>query len=287
MDIKNKQQKLLMKILAVVCIISTIGLFSEWLQRPKSVSTVKPKVESTQNTLPSNSAIAQIEGEDELVSKVENKEVEKNENQEIIKSQVNLNIPFTAQAPFAVWDDLHNEACEEAALIMAKYWLDGKTLTKEKAEEEILNSVAWQIKNWGGHYDLPSEKIVELGKEYFKIEKIEVFYQPTLEDIKKELSKGNLVIVPTAGRLLKNPYYRQPGPIYHMLVVRGYDEKWIITNDPGTRRGENFKYTYQNFFDSIHDWPYGSPDYGQKFSKEEKATEILNGQKVMIVVGKP
>lgn len=217
------------------------------------------------------------------ISQPENQTIRESDSQPV---SYQIDVSFTSQAPFANWDNLHNEACEEAALIMAEHWLSGEKLTREKAEEEILNSVSWQIENFGGHYDLPAETIVELAKQYFKIEKIEIIYQPTLDDIKEELSSGNLVIVPTAGRLLKNPYYRQPGPVYHLLIVRGYDEKMIITNDPGTRRGEGFKYTYQNFFDAIHDWPYGPPDFGQKLAKEERAIGVLDGQKVMMVIKK-
>lgn len=277
-----------MRILAVICIITMVGIFDYRCSGPQFQP--RPQTE----TGPNHRQTRISEVDEQAQTNAEEKPGLANEQVQevkikppaVIKTNVNFEVPFTSQAPFSVWDDLHNEACEEAALVMAKYWLSEEKLTKEKAEKEILDSIAWQNENWGGHYDLPAEKIVELGKEYFKIEKIDIIYQPTLEDIKEEISKGNLVIVPTAGRLLKNPYYRQPGPIYHLLVVRGYDDKLIITNDPGTKRGENFKYTYQNFFDSIHDWPYGPPDYGQKLLKDDKAKAILNGQKAMIVVEK-
>ena len=57
-------------------------------------------------------------------------------------------------------------------------------------------------------------------------------------DITKELSEGRIVIVPTAGRLLKNPHFTASGPLYHMLVIKGFDDAkhTFITNDPGTRR---------------------------------------------------
>ena len=43
-----------------------------------------------------------------------------------IKSAVNLEVPFTSQAPYAIWDELHNEACEEAALITVNHYLKGE-----------------------------------------------------------------------------------------------------------------------------------------------------------------
>ena len=49
-------------------------------------------------------------------------------------------------------------------------------------------------------------------------------------------TRGVPVLLPAAGRLLRNPYFSGQGPLYHMLVVKGYtrDGK-IITDDPGTR----------------------------------------------------
>jgi len=49
-----------------------------------------------------------------------------------------------------------------------------------------------------------------------------------------------------------------------MLVAIGYDETSIITNDPGTRQGSHFAYTYQAFFDSAHDWVTGDILQGSK-----------------------
>ena len=72
--------------------------------------------------------------------------------------------------------------------------------------------------------------------------------------IKKEISENHPVILPTAGRLLGNPYFRQPGPIYHMVVAIGYSGNTIIVQDVGTRRGENYKYNENILFNAIHDW---------------------------------
>jgi hypothetical protein len=33
-----------------------------------------------------------------------------------------INVPFSPQAPFAVWNPLHEEACEEMALIMVHHY---------------------------------------------------------------------------------------------------------------------------------------------------------------------
>ena len=187
---------------------------------------------------------------------------------------VNLDIPFISQAPYAVWDELHDQACEEAAIIMVYYYLTEKVLTKDIGEKEILNMVDWQIKNWGGHFDLSVEQIVELFEEYFDYQGLELIYPHTkslVVGVKKELARGNPVIVPAAGQLLKNPYFTLPGPEYHVLVIKGYDDEKseFITNDPGTKRGADFRYNYQVLENAIHDFNHG---------------DILNGRKVMIAV---
>jgi len=195
-------------------------------------------------------------------------------------------VPFVVQAPFAEWDELHKEACEEAVLIIANAWLNNQELTKEEADEQILDSVKWQEDNWGGHYDLNASETIILANQYFGIERIYITNVDSIDNVKYELSKGNIVIVPTAGRLLENPYYQTPGPPYHMLVAKGYNKKGIITNDPGTRLGADFIYSDNIFFNAIHNWPF-SLDQVKFLSKDEKAEEVmLQGEKVMIVVEK-
>jgi len=181
------------------------------------------------------------------------------------------NVPFQPQAPFANWDQLHDEACEEASIVIAKYYLEGKSLSAEEMDQEIIQMVDWEIKNWGSHKDLTVAESVELGKSYYGLNGLETKTINSVDDIKYEISQNHLVIVPAAGRLLGNPYYRSPGPIYHMLIVMGYNSNIIITNDIGTRRGENYEYAENIFYNAIHDWN-GSPE------------NIEGGQKVMIVI---
>ena len=190
---------------------------------------------------------------------------------EIIPKFINLDIPFISQAPYAVWDELHDHACEEAAIIMVYYYLTEKTLTLEIGDTEILNMVDWQIKNWGGHFDLSAEQIVELFKNYFDYSEIELVQDVSVEKIKQELVEGNPIIVPAAGRLLKNPYFTPPGPVYHILVIKGYDDEKseFIVNDPGTKHGADFPYSYETLQNAVHDFNNG---------------DVLSGKKAMIVV---
>lgn len=273
------------KIIVIICVIAITGIFNYWLWGPRRTPSATKEIDNIQEETnvpvePSdNSTENTTEASFNPLKKEQQDKPEDQSDSSKFSPSVNLIVPFTSQAPYAKWDELHNEACEESALIIAQAWLKNEQLSAEKVEAEILKLVKWQEEQWGGHYDLPSEEVVEMAKEYFQIEKIRLTYGISLEDIKKEISLGNLVIVPAAGRVLKNPYYRQPGPYYHMLVVVGYNKKEIITNDPGTKRGQGFPYSYQNFYEAIRDWP-------GPLGTIKDEVNILSGRKAMIVVEK-
>ncbi|NCC71364.1 hypothetical protein EOM09_07330 [bacterium] len=208
-------------------------------------------------------------------------EINQEKEQKIINLPEEHNNPvlFTSQAPYANWDKLHDEACEEASIIMAYYYLEKKlSLSKKEAEDEIQNMIKFQEDYFGSHKDLTVSEIIDLSKEFYQQE----FSSKTLTDkkkgliyLKENLAQENIFIIPAAGRELKNPYFKSPGPLYHALVLTGYDEKAqeFITNDPGTRHGENHRYSYDIIWNSIHDFP-------------GKKEDILKGEKRLILVEK-
>lgn len=190
--------------------------------------------------------------------------------------KLELKAAFASQAPLLVWDDLHQEACEEACMIMAAKYFLKEPLDDQIMETEIQELIAWEEKN-GYRADLTAVETVEVLKDYFN-QKARVTDEVTADRIKYELSQGNLVIVPVAGRELKNPYYTAPGPIYHMLVIKGYDSDEFIANDPGTKRGKGFKYDYDLFLGAIHDWNHDLAEGGMTDE------EMILGRKAMIIV---
>lgn len=212
---------------------------------------------------------------------IENKNIqedetkEKNDIAEKIPDKFLLKVPFTTQAPFSVWDEIHEEACEEASIIMLKYYFSGKKLTKEIAEKEIQALVVFQNKNSGDYKDTTAQETVDLFVDFYGElsdgKKLKVVYDFEKQDLKKYLTRGNPIIIPAAGRELGNPNFTPPGPLYHNLVLTGYDGDTIITNDPGTRKGEGYKYNIDVLYNAIHDFP-GTPE------------NIKQGRKAMIVV---
>ncbi|KKQ17041.1 MAG: hypothetical protein US31_C0023G0007 [Berkelbacteria bacterium GW2011_GWA1_36_9] len=191
---------------------------------------------------------------------------------QIPNSYLIKNFPFQSQAPLVNWDQLHDEACEEASLILTYYYINGKSINAEEMENQIQKMVQWEIDNWGEHKDLTIKEMANLAKGFYNLSDFEIKNNITIDDIKKEVSEGHPVIVPTAGRLLGNPNFRSPGPIYHMVVVIGFDGKTMIVQDVGTRNGDHYKYNQEILYNAIHDWAGNSDN-------------IETGKKTMLVFG--
>ena len=137
---------------------------------------------------------------------------------------------------------------------MIRYFSQGKKIiSKDEGEKEIQNMIKFEKENGYGP-SITLQELSEAANELYKMKNGKVEKNINVEKIKKELAKGNPVIVGAAGKVLPNPNFKNGGPNYHMLVVKGYDEKGFITNDPGTRLGENFRYTFEDLQKSIHDW---------------------------------
>ncbi len=177
-------------------------------------------------------------------------------------NEVLLDIPFTPQAPLGKWSDPRQEnGCEEAGALMAVSWAEGKTITPQYAEQQIIAISNYEQQTYGGYHDTSvQDTITRIYKGYFHYDKVEAKYNITADDIKAELSKGNLVVVPTNGQKLNNPYYVSPGPLQHELVIKGYDDNTqeFITNDSGTRRGNSYRYHIDVVMNAIYNYSTGS-----------------------------
>lgn len=194
-----------------------------------------------------------------------------------IPAKLELKVAFAPQAPFGNWNELHEEACEEASMITAAKYFLSQPLTEAIMEEEIAKLDAWEKSN-GYKIDLSASQTAAVLEAYFKVQ-AEVSDDVSVDRIKYELSRGNLIIVPAAGRELDNPYFRSPGPIYHMLVIRGYNSSEFIVNEVGTKRGDGFKYKYQTLISAVHDWDPAWSHYeviGSQMSAQPKRMVIVS-----------
>lgn len=185
-------------------------------------------------------------------------------------------VPFTVQAPNAEWSNpLFQDACEEASVVMVQAWVEGKSLTKVFATKEIEALARLEKKEFGHAIDTSIEDTMWLLARYSGITSSKIEKGVDITDIREALASNKLVIVPTDGRKLKNPNFKQPGPSRHMLVIIGYDmaTKEFIVNDPGTRRGEGYRYSEDVLYEAILD--YATGDH----------VPVTSTDKVMLMVG--
>jgi uncharacterized protein YvpB len=181
-----------------------------------------------------------------------------------IPSSASIQVPFTTQAPFAVWDALHEDACEEASLLMIKHFEEKTNFaSKDSAESEIQSMIEYENKAGFG-LSITLKQLNTVAADYLGLKNGVVKTDITINDIKSEISDGRPVIVGAAGKLLNNPNFKNGGPNYHMLVIKGYDSKGFITNDPGTRLGENYLYDFATLYNAIHDFDEDNIVNGQK-----------------------
>lgn len=174
---------------------------------------------------------------------------------------INHSVPFTSQAPTGDWNDQRQQdGCEEASAIMAMSWVQGKSLSNGSSLKQILALGDYEQTTYGEHRDVTLSDVKNwIFNDYFDYDNVEVRMNIQATDIITELQKGHVLLLPMNGQKLSNPYFTAPGPERHMIVVRGYDPvtKEFITNDPGTRRGEGFRYSVDTIMKAILVYPTG------------------------------
>lgn len=176
-------------------------------------------------------------------------------NHTALPEEFSIDTPFISQAPLAIWDELHESACEEASLLIFKYWQDNKrNISSQEAENDIQLLVNYEY-TIGVGPSISLDNLSTIAADYYNINHLRSKkvnnYQQIMETL---LVSDSPLIVGAAGKLLQNPNFRNGGPNYHMLVVIGWDKEYFITNDPGTKNGQNFKYKKDIFYNAIHDW---------------------------------
>ena len=96
--------------------------FEDWnrvRKLPKAIS-----VEASTSSVLEISNTEKLNSGDSNGKKVE-KKISEVKNQ--LPAEINLKVPFVLQAPNALWDALHEDACEEASVIMFNAFFKKKT----------------------------------------------------------------------------------------------------------------------------------------------------------------
>lgn len=174
-----------------------------------------------------------------------------------------LNIPYISESPDGDWSGPWKNACEEASIAMVEFFYQGKTsATIEEAKNFMQRLFDLQDERWGSNANSDAARTVEIINDYTSFS-ASVKENPTIEDIKNEVSAGRPVITLHYGKDLRNPNipFLRTGSYYHMMVVTGFDdfaEQFIVNDDGDTRTGENHRYGYDLFMNSIHDYIYST-----------------------------
>lgn len=184
-----------------------------------------------------------------------------------------LAVPFTSQAPDGNWSLPWQETCEEAALVMAKNYFEETPLSLASAKAQMTYLIDHQTDSLGISYhdtDMPTTAM--LGEQVYGLT-AKIIENPDVELIIENLKLGYPIVVPTVGQQLGNPYFTPPGPPYHVILLIGFDEatREFIAHDPGTRFGEQFRYSYDTVIEANHDW-------------NGSITTVVSGPRRMLVI---
>ncbi|HEV8601315.1 MAG TPA: C39 family peptidase [Patescibacteria group bacterium] len=170
------------------------------------------------------------------------------------QATVILQVPFTSQAPNNNWS--RNEDCEETSITMANAYLSGRTEDKLPAEPsqgsiDILKK--WEQANLGYNADTGADATTRMAEGGFglKVRQIKDF---TAQDLKDELTLKHPILLPINAKLLGSPQYKNDGPTYHMIVLRGFKGDRFIVNDPGTDSGDGNEYSFSTLKKAAADW---------------------------------
>ncbi len=187
-------------------------------------------------------------------------------NESELQEDFQLAVPFTSQAPYADWNLPYQEACEEASAFMVSMYFNGEpsgSIDPAIANAEILEIVDFQNTLYGYYLDTTTMETARMIDDFYGFHAF-VVEDPTINQIKSEIASGRPVIVPLAGKQLGNPFFSGEGPLYHMLVIKGYTADKFITNDPGTKHGDGYIYDISVIMNAMGDWNDGDPANGAK-----------------------
>ncbi len=168
------------------------------------------------------------------------------------------NVPFAVQAPGGLWENpRYQDGCEEVSLLMAFSWLGGKEIENSTLD---LDTISYAMEErLGTFYDTSIEDTFLFAYEYLEGENVFLKKDVTKDDIIKELMEGHIVALTVNGQKLHNPHFTSPGPLYHMIIIRGYDPETeeFIANDPGTQYGKGYRYQEDLLFFAMHNYKTG------------------------------
>jgi hypothetical protein len=201
-----------------------------------------------------------------------------------VAASVNLSVPYIPEAPEGLMVKPWNNSCEEASMSMLDEYYFGnhaKGVTIAKAKKDILFYIDAENTIFGYYANTNAAEIAKTINGYSKYFEAKVKTDPTLAEIKTELTSGRPMIALLYGKNLNNPriQFARNGSYYHTFVIKGFDEdtKEFIVNDNGDfKKGLDLRYSYDTIMGALR-------DYDHKTSKTVKpATVLFTSQRMLV-----
>ncbi|MFA5827997.1 MAG: C39 family peptidase [Candidatus Shapirobacteria bacterium] len=186
-----------------------------------------------------------------------------------------IEAPFVEQAPEKNWDQPWQDACEEAGLLTVDYFYKNITPSPQDIKQSILDMIDYEkLQKW--KIDININQMQQISEKYLGYNS-EILINPSVEEIKKYISKNIPIVVPANGKTLyrENKHFKNGGPEYHVVVILGYndDKSQFTVHDVGTQFGKYFRYSYNLLLEANHNLP----ESGNK-------KEIDSGSKEMLIL---
>ena len=176
---------------------------------------------------------------------------------------VSLTVPYIKEVPAGTSGGPWKNGCEEASMAMLEQYYTGKKIMNIDAGKSFM-TMLFNKENvlYGSNVNSDTTQVKYL-VDNFSDYSAKIINNPTIAQIKAEIDAGRPVITPHYGFDLHNPHipFLRTGTSYHMEVIIGYDDAagQFIVNDSGdTVDGQNYRYDYNLFMSTIHDYSYAT-----------------------------
>lgn len=198
------------------------------------------------------------------------------------ENQKELNIKFYSQFPLDIttwrkYNEPYQNFCEEASLLNWYYYLTwkepdlkeyDKDLIKLKEIEDLL--FEW----WYKHTNIEDTLKLLIAFQWDNQEILwEIIENPTVEDIKYNISIWNPVLVPVYWKWLSNNLFIGWWPVYHNLLIKWYTEQNFIVNEVWVSKWDWYNYKIEELMKNIAN--YDEKLYPDNFLNWEKKILIL------------
>jgi len=198
-----------------------------------------------------------------------------------LPSKKEIEVPFTSQAPAGNWSEPWQNACEETSIYMVSSFYAGDEIKQAEAIKRLREIFAVKAGDFKISQDESLQTIADLIDTLELPWKTHIVYDPTIDDLKTELTLNNPIIVPVYAPALSSIYPIASGADYHVIVLTGYDDSdgVFIINDPGTSNGKGIRIYYETFMSAIHDLNAVDYQAGKKavlFTEQQDGLDWFN-----------